>query len=183
MKWSPRIFGSLFAALLLVQGLVGCGYHLRGYEDGGVSVPVRVFISGNGGDSAFRQALERTIKLEGGSVEKTRTDGIAAVTLQQATLTREVLSIADSGKVSAYRLTFKLQYRLLGDTKSEASTEKASAASESQSVATTRVRSLRVVRDFQFSTAQALSAADEERRLRDELRQDAVDRLLRVLAR
>lgn len=168
---SSLVWGGVVAVLL-----TGCGYHLRGYQT--ELAPVHVFVSGDGGDSALRARLERTIAQQGGKMESAPQAGVPHLELARATLAREVLSVADSGKVSAYRLVFRLQYRLLSNGDRTSQEANGSVGSDAASL-----RSLRVTRDFRFSTAQALSASDEERRLGEEMRQEAVDRLLRVLAK
>lgn len=169
---SPAVCGGRGSPLrlpviaLLAALLVACGFQLRGSYDIPADLqPLRVDAGGEFGD-----ALERVLRT--GGVELTRERDQAAATLRVTDRSEErrVLAIREDGRVDEYELVYRVTWHLApsgggGDPADHL-------------IAATRYSG---ERSYIFDPGSRLAADDEEEVLREILREDLADRILRRL--
>lgn len=148
---------------LLLPGLVGCGFHLRG------AVPLpevmqRTLIKGID-NSPLYYDLESALLAAGSKVVKSPEAATATLVIQREHNGRRVLSVDSLGGASEYELSLLVVFSLVGhDGRIIASNE-----------------SLRLLRDYNFDPNNVLGSGSQESLLQDEMRRDAAQQILRRL--
>lgn len=153
-----------FLTVLLCVLLAGCGFQLRQdtpwraeWQPLRVSAPDPV--------SALRLALALRLQQQGVSLVDDA-DAPAHLELRREFLGRDVLSVDERARISEYVLTLEVEYRFR--------------------VGTTEIvppTTLRFSRDYDFDELEALGAAQEEELIAQELRREAVRRILEQIGR
>jgi len=159
MKIGRRLFGAA-ASLLVATHITGCGFELRGRA----SLPDDIRSVQVNAPAALRDELE--IFLEGGGAELVESGTTADVTINvgNETYDRRVLTVdPNTGK----EREFELAYSVAFDVKRADGT----AVLGSQSVS--------LLRDYVFDPDAVIGKSREEGVLREEMRRDAAQQILR----
>jgi LPS-assembly lipoprotein len=156
------IHRSSFVIMLTAALLSACGFQLRGVAD----LPFSSLYVQAAPTSNLAQQLKRAVR-SGSNTRIVDTPGEAEAILQ---ITRElqekqILSLSGGGRVSEYELRYRVTFRL-----TDGRNREHIPASE-----------IVLKRDFSFSDDQALSKESEEQLLYRDMRNDAVQQLVRRL--
>lgn len=156
----------LSAALALTLLLSACGFHLRGHNT--FSLPFQTLYVKSGNEHApFIMELKRGI--ESNNVQITGSPEQAQLTLDivYETTDKQILSLSGGGRVREYRLQYRVSLRLHDQ--------------KQQDWLPPEEITLR--RDFSYDDAQVLAKEQEEAMLYQDMRNDAVQQILRRLNR
>ncbi len=151
---------AFLTALALAVALAGCGFHLRG----GVSLPEAyspVYVVAPGLLGAEVEAA-----LRAGGVAVTDDPGAAGARLEVAgeRFARRTLSVdPDTGKAQEYELSYSTRFRLL----------------DAGGDVLMGPRPIALQRDYLFDADAVLGSSRQQSVLREEMRRDAVQQLLR----
>lgn len=153
-----RTFLTLVAAL----PLAGCGFQLRGAH----AIPYRSLYLDAPQDSQTAKQLARALHSQGVVLAETAKDAEAMLKISQEVQKRSILSLSGGGRVREYRLNYTLNYSLTGRDGREIYPDS----------------SIQLNRDFTYDDNQYLAKTAEEDFLWRDLRDDAVQQILRRLA-
>ena len=148
------------SVLLLILGLAGCGFQLRG----NAALPFEsVFVEGG---QEIVVALERAIRPTATKVTTRAQD--AQVTLQILGESREkrILSLDSAGRVSEYRLLYRVSFKAV-DNKGRELLEQ---------------QQIELRRDITFNDNQTLAKESEELLLYRDMQVDAVQQIIRRMS-
>ena len=155
----PPFYFLLAASVLL---LAGCGFQLRGQA----TLPFHTLFVQAAPTSVFALQVKRAV-LAGSDTQVTdRADQAEAVLQILAELQeKEILSLGGSGRVREFQLRYRVQFRLTDEKNRE------------------HIPATEIVlkRDFSFNDEQVLSKETEEALLFRDMRNDAVQQLVRRL--
>lgn len=155
---------NVFVGLLLVA-VVGCGFQLRGPVPLPDSLKV-MYLQGINTQQSLGLALKRGLKQNGVLVVNDYEKNSAVLTVLENTFERRVLSVGNNAKVNEYELYRVLKFKVTdGDGKVLVEPQR-----------------LEAIRDYQFDQTQVLSSDGEEAILHEELNQQLVQSLLRVIS-
>lgn len=153
-----RAFLALFSAL----PLAGCGFQLRGVH----TIPYRSLYLDAPKDSPAGRQLADALRSRGVVIAETSKDADAVLKLSQEKQTRSILALSGGGRVREYRLNYSLNYSLTGKDEKEIYPDAI----------------IQSTRDFTYDDNQYLAKTAEENFLYRDLRDDAVQQILRRLA-
>ncbi|WP_296697013.1 LPS assembly lipoprotein LptE [Thiocapsa sp. UBA6158] len=153
----------VFLALIPALPLAGCGFHLRGSN----AIPYRSIHVDAPRDSGAARQLASVLRSRGISLPENARDADAVLKLFEEKKTRSILSLSGGGRVREYRLNYSLSYSLAGKDGSEIFPAATIASS----------------RDFTYDDNQYLAKTAEESFLYRDLQDDAVQQILRRLAK
>ncbi len=150
---------------LLATSLVsGCGFHIRGQ----ITLPDSIrTVAVTSPDVKLRDALVDSLESNNVIIVSGPTADSAHIEISSANFDREVRTIDERGKATGYVLILRANYKVVD-----------SAGKELVKPSTATAR-----RDYNFSEEQLLSATREEELLRDEMREDAAQSILRKMSR
>ncbi len=150
----------LLAATLLVAA---CGFQLRG----SAPLPFKSMYVQAAPASQFATLLKRAVRAGSAGTRVTDQPGEAEVVLQVMNELQEkqILTLGGGGRVSEFQLRYRVSYRL-----TDSKNREHIPASE-----------ILLKRDFSFSDEQALSKETEEALLYRDMRNDAVQQMVRLL--
>ena len=156
------------AVKLILGGLAlltasGCGFQLRGSN----AIPYRSIYIDAPRDSGAARQLASVLRSRGIALPENAKDADAVLKLFEEKQTRSILSLSGGGRVREYRLNYSLGYSLAGKDGREIYP------------AATILSS----RDFTYDDNQYLAKTAEESFLYRDLQDDAVQQILRRLAR
>lgn len=153
---------SLFMMLTAALLLSACGFHLRGQA----ALPFNTLYVQAEPTSVFALQLKRAVRA-GSATRVTTRPGEAEAVLQILNELQEkvILSLGAGGRVREFQLRYRVQYRLTDEKNREHIP-----ASE-----------ISLKRDYSFNDEQALSKEAEEALLYRDMRNDAVQQLVRRL--
>jgi len=165
IKFGLPSFGTRgFPLILLAAALLlsGCGFHLRGPAD----LPFDTLYVQAPPTSLFATQLKRAVSA-GSQTKISDNAKTAAATLQILSEAREkqILSLSTGGRVSEFRLLYRVSYRLL----------------DSKNIDRIPPGQIVLQRDFAFNDQQVLSKESEEALLYRDMQTDAVQQLVRRL--
>ncbi len=151
--------------LLLTAGLLsGCGFHLRGT----IVLPDSIrTVAITSPDNKLKDILADRLESSKVTVIKSPNSDSAHIKITGANFGREVRTIDTRGKSTGYILIYKVSYKVIDGKGKEL---------VKPSIATSR-------RDYNYDPTQLLSATREEELLRDEMREDAAQGILRKMSR
>jgi LPS-assembly lipoprotein len=153
-------------ATVLLAGLPGCGFHLRGTAPlpDGMSV---TYINSAQPYSSLVGDFRAALKMRGVAVTETSSEATAILRILDSETEKRVLSVNTSGKVLEYELRQKVSFSVTTDT--------------NQSLVTEQTVSLS--RDYLFSSTDILGKEREDRIVRQTLQRNLVDMaMLRIAA-
>lgn len=149
-------------ALAILLALSACGFHLR--ESKALSDKLAlVRIESADPFSMLPQALARALADRGSKVAAEQSASVLKILRDEAVT--EPLTIGEAARVQEYRVVLRVEFELR-------------AADGGVLLEKTQIERKR---DYRFDETQALGAAAEDERVRDELRREQVYALMRVL--
>jgi len=142
--------------------LSACGFHLRGQAN----LPFDSMYVAAAPTSLFATQLKRAVGA-GSQTKITENPKDAQVTLQILNEVREkqILSLSGAGRVSEFRLLYRVSYRVL----------------DSKNIERVPTSEIVLQREFAFNDAAVLSKESEEALLYRDMQNDAVQQLVRRL--
>ena len=154
-------FSFLLAATALL--VAACGFHLRG----GAPLPFQSLYVQAAPASQFATLFKRAVRAGSGGTRLTDQPGEAEVVLQimNELQEKQILTLGGGGRVSEFQLRYRVSYRL-----TDSRNREHIPASE-----------ILLKRDFSFTDQQALSKETEEALLYRDMRNDAVQQMVRRL--
>jgi LPS-assembly lipoprotein len=152
-----------FLALLSALPLAGCGFQMRGSH----AIPYRSIYVDAPKDSPTARQLASALRSQGITVAESAKDADARLKLFEEKQNRSILSLSGGGRVREYRLNYSLRYSLTGKDGSEIYPAAVIQSS----------------RDFTYDDNLYLAKTAEENFLYRDLQDDAVQQILRRLAR
>jgi LPS-assembly lipoprotein len=154
---------SSFILLAVSLSLTACGFQLRG----GAPLPFQSLYVQAAPASQFATLLKRAVRAGSGGTRLTDQPGEAEVVLQimNELQEKQILSLGGGGRVSEFQLRYRVSYRL-----TDSKNREHIPASE-----------ILLKRDYSFTDQQALSKETEEALLFRDMRNDAVQQLVRRL--
>lgn len=153
----------LVAIALVATMLSSCGFQLRGQ----VAIPFQSIHVESPGYSAFVNDLERAIRSSSGTgIVTNRGDAEAVLRILSERQEKVILSLSSAGRVREFELRYSVAYRL---------TDKAS-------VDLAPPGEIRLRRDMTYDDTQVLAKESEEALLYRDMRNDAVQQMLRRLS-
>lgn len=144
--------------------LTGCGFHLRGVIDLPDSLST---LHVKAPQVELRDDLSNALETSGATVVKHATADSATISIDRAQYRREVRTVDERGKSTGYILFLDVDYSVI-DSKGVTLVDKTRTTAR---------------RDYTFDDNQALVAQRQEEILREELREDVSQAILRRLAR
>lgn len=151
-----------FLAMLSALLLAGCGFQLRGAR----AIPYKSIYVDAPRDSAAGKQLANSLRSQGIDVTDIAKDADAVLKLSQEKLDRTILSLSGGGRVREYRLNYSLNYSLSAKDENEIFSDS----------------SIQLTRDFTYDDNQFLAKTAEENFLYRDLRDDAIQQILRRLS-
>lgn len=150
----------LIAGLVLVLGLSGCGYHLRGSAESG-AVPRQLFVDA---PLWVRDEMRILVESAGGEVLKGPDGADSTIRFREDAFDKRVISVdSRTGKEREVELSYSLYFD-------------ASDAAGQPLLTNQRVH---LLRDFTIDADAVLGKGAEESVLKEEMRRDAISQLLR----
>lgn len=162
---------TLIVCFFLSAILAGCGFHLRGQGKAGLSPELSVLrvrmIGENVSGNELRREVERALNVQADvRIAPEAENGIPVLTLYDEQSNSRVLSYDADRNVSE----FLTRYRVDFDVRDAAGKKMV----ERQTII--------LQRDFTFDKTQVLAMERQERELREQMRQEAVQQVIRRLA-
>lgn len=159
---SFRMGGLSLILILTALLLSGCGFHLRGPAD----LPFATLYVQAPPTSLFATQLKRAVSA-GSQTRIADSAKTAEATLQILNEAREkqILSLSTGGRVSEFRLLYRVSYRLL----------------DSKNIDRIPASEIVLQRDYAFNDQQVLAKEGEEALLYRDMQTDAVHQLVRRL--
>jgi LPS-assembly lipoprotein len=154
-------------ALILTLSLslvTGCGFHLRGKIDLPDSLST-LYVKAP--QVELRDELGDALQTSGATVVKSATADSATINIETARYRREVRTVDERGKSTGYILFLDVDYSVV----------------DNQGNTVVKKTRTSARRDYTFDDTQALVAQRQEEILRQELREDVSQAILRRLAR
>jgi LPS-assembly lipoprotein len=164
------IFFSALFSLLFPLLLSACGFHLRGTGDRGLPPELsalRVVVPGD--PTAYNPlaiAMERALQDQAGVPIEPAGD-VPRLELGRERLETRVLSVGSTARAAEYLLQYEVDYRVVRPDGSEL----------------VPPQTVRLQRDFGFDPENVLAKEREELELREAMRRDAVQQIVRRLTR
>jgi len=144
--------------------LAGCGFHLRGHIELPDSLKT-IYVKAP--QVELRDEIARALAATGATVVKDVTAQAAVIDIQRARYRREVRTVDERGKSTGYILFLDVDY-LIKDRQGNVLVKRTRTSAR---------------RDYSFDINQALVAQRQEELLRQELREDVAQAILRRMAR
>jgi LPS-assembly lipoprotein len=154
--------------------LGGCGFHLRGTAQ--MELPpllreMRVVVQGQGQGSQLtydplRVAMQNVLRNQAG-VSVVERGEVATLVLMRERIANQVLSVNPQGKAREYQLRYEVSFQVLS----------------ADNVRLTPRQTLYLQRDYLSEPNAVLAREREEQELRETLRQDAAQQILRRLSK
>lgn len=152
------------AIMVLLAGISACGWHLAGRYD----VPVALqpmYLDAADVTYEMREALRQALTVSGTQMAHDASQAKSVLRLTDSQMDRRLLSVGSDGKVREHELRFKVTFEV-----------RAADGSVLHSPQT-----LELTRDTSFDEDNVLGREGEERVLRTEMEQQAVQQILRRL--
>lgn len=161
-----RAFKFMSTALLLA-GMTGCGFQLRGatpmhFKTVYVDAPVASYQR-----NALAERLRKLLSVAGTQVTPSSKDAELTLKLSAEQRSKTILSLTGAGRVAEYRLEMNLTYE-------------AENAAGQERLASTQIR---FIRDMTYDDNQYTAKAEEENFLYRSMEEDAAQQILRHLRR
>lgn len=160
----------LTSFLLIVLATTACGFHLRGagqYQMAPAFSTLRVMVENSQQQNdPLLVAMKNALRIQT-DVQIEDSGDAPLLVLYGESSDSQVLSVSSTGKADEYLLKYEVSFKLIG--------KEGKALSEPQTV--------RVQRDHAFDRLNVLAKEREEQELRRDMQRDAVQQILRRLAR
>jgi len=159
--------GRILVTLILLLALQGCGFKLRGSSSATLPESLSpMLIEGLGGNDATRRQLQSLLLESGLQLTPKRAQAGSVLQLQDRQSKRRVIAIDSGGKVVEYELYESLRFSL------------SNAAGE----ALLETQQVTLLRTHLNPEVEVLGKQQEEQILRQEMRKDLADQILRRIA-
>lgn len=152
-----------FLALLPALPLAGCGFQLRGAH----AIPYRSIYVDAPKNSKTARELNKALRSQGIALPERAKEADVVLKLLEEKRSRSILSLSGGGRVREYRLNYTVSYSL-----TDKEGHEVYPASTIQSS-----------RDFTYDDNQYLAKTEEETFLYRDLQDEAIQQILRRLAR
>jgi len=154
-------FLSRVAAIALIIGLAGCGFHLRGAEP----LPFKSAFVEAGAQSALAPLLNEAFK-EQGKLAPTADEAVLRVRLTSESRNKTILTLSGAGRVLEYRLEYKVT----------------ASVADTFGVEVAAPFTIQLTSDFSYSDEQVLAKQAEEATLYRAMEQEALRQIVRRLS-
>ena len=166
-KWQ---FILLLATCYSLLVLTGCGFHLRGTGQTALpeslSVMQVVVENSQAANDPLLVAMKNALRTQA-KIKVEDAPDVPVLILSNERFQSETLSVGSTGKVSEFLLKYELSFRL------------ANIKGRDDTV----LQTVRLRRDYTFDPLNVLAKEKEEQALKNEMRRDAVQQVLRRLSR
>ena len=161
----------LFVCFFLSAILAGCGFHLRGQGKAGLSAELSVLrvrtIGENVPGNELRREVERALNVQADvRIAPEAENGIPVLTLYDEQSNSRVLSYDEDRNVSEFLLRYRVEFDVR-----DAAGEKIVGR-----------QTIILQRDYTFDRLNVLAKEREEQELREQMRKEAVQQIIRRLA-
>jgi len=165
-------------SVVIVSFLIAsCGFHLRGKQDLSNVLP-EVSLQGTSKHSELGRELIRTLIAAKVDVF----DGSATILkVSNDTFSKRVLSLDSAGQANQYELIYNLSFSLFKAVPNQKATKDTARENLVQFVDLIPAQNISVRREYLFDANLVLAEADEERRLKADMLQDAMLQVIRRL--
>lgn len=158
--------------------MISCGFHLRGSQDLSAVLP-EVQIQGTDKHSELGRELTRALASAKVNVLD---ESNAILKINRDEFSKRVLSLDSAGRANQYELSYQLSFSLLEKMNGESlKFENKQALNKLQLVDLIPSQSITEKREYLFDANLVLAKADEETRLKNDMRQSAMLQLVRRL--
>lgn len=99
----------MVAALSLLGGTGGCGWHLRG-TGGDASFAQRIYLDGPGASTGFAGVFGTVLNTVGGTLVSNPAQSTGIVRLYRATFQRQPITISRTGRATGFDLSYRIIY-------------------------------------------------------------------------
>jgi LPS-assembly lipoprotein len=163
--WCARRTLLLWALILLsvLFSIQGCGWRLRGSMDVSLHLPP-LYLEVNGSQQLQRE-LKRSLKVSGIQLTESRDAAELILNVTREGEDRRVSSVDRSGKISEYELLYTLEFKVM----------------DKEGVERLPLQEITQQRTYSFSEQDVLAKGDEQARLFETMRLQAVRALVRRL--
>lgn len=164
--------------LIIALGIVvlsGCGFQMRGTQQSGSQMVGQLYLEEQGTVGVL-QPLRNALKAQQVQFAAFREQADTVVILSDEVLSRRVASVSGSGKVSEYELLHSVGLRTV---RSEAGIKAGELVVDSSKLP--KLQTVSVARDYTYDETDVLAKDDEERILRNEMREELVRHLVLVV--
>lgn len=164
--------------LIIALGIVvlsGCGFQMRGTQQSGSQMVGQLYLEEQGTVGVL-QPLRNALKAQQVQFAAFREQADTVVILSDEVLSRRVASVSGSGKVSEYELLHSVGLRTV---RSEEGIKAGELVVDSSKLP--KLQTVSVARDYTYDETDVLAKDDEERILRNEMREELVRHLVLVV--
>jgi len=152
---------SLILVLVAAALASGCGFHLRG----SIPLPEQLkLIAVTGQNAELRDEMVNALEAAEAEVVADPAAARAVLDLYEVNFERTVRTIDSRGKVTGYNIRYDIRYRVVNEDGEEL-----------------RDSRLAIKRDYNFDPNQVLQAEEEEESLREDMRSELSQRIMRQL--
>lgn len=151
--------------VLLMAGLTACGFHLRGSGDNAALKVDGLYISQGPASGQLVTALGRALRSAGATLVDAREAAKVVLDLKGERRDRRVLSVGSAGKVQQYELHYAITF----------------AASDAAGRVLADTQTVSLVRNITYNQSDVLAKGNEEERLFDDMRRDAIGQVMQRL--
>lgn len=156
----------LSSALAFTLLLSACGFHLRGHN--ALALPFQTIYVKSGNDFApFIVELKRAIEISNVRVVGSAEQAQLTLEIVHEVIDKQILSLSSGGRVREYRLQYRVSLRLYDLNQHD----------------WLPPEEITLRRDFSYDDAQVLAKEQEEAMLYQDMRNDAVQQILRRMNR
>lgn len=149
---------SVVTLLLVVCGLTACGFHLRG-SGGTAALDVDgLYISQGPASGELVTALGRALRSAGATLADDRSAARVVLDLKDERRDKRVLSVGSAGKVQQYELHYAITF----------------AAADAAGKVLAETQTVSLMRNITYNESDVLAKGNEEQRLLDDMRRDAI---------
>lgn len=154
------------AVVLVVAGLTACGFHLRGSGETAALDVDGLYISQGPASGELVTALGRALRSAGATLVDARGAAKVVVELKGEQRDRRVLSVGSAGKVQQYELHYAISF----------------AATDAAGRVLADTQTVSLVRNITYNESDVLAKGNEEDRLFNDMRRDAIRQVVRRLS-
>jgi LPS-assembly lipoprotein len=150
-----------FFTVLTLLALTACGFQLRGVANLSFKT---LYIEG--AKLSISRELKQSLKNNDIKIVETLESAEVVMELMSESNQKRILSLGGTGKVSEYELNYEVNFRMR----------------EASNPLWNKVQSVKVRRDFSYDDQLSLGKAEEEARINNDMRSDAVREIVRRLS-
>lgn len=153
--------------LILVLLLSACGFHLRGYNQNGTEYNFRTLYLKTASETPFTSELRINLELTKVTLATSPAEADLVLDIVSESTDKQIIALSGAGQVREFQLRYKVSLR----------------AYDSKQNDWLNADEILLQRSLTFDDSQILAKEQEEAMLLQEMRSDAVQQVLRRLAR